>query len=129
MDGSDELNELTNKVIGAAIRVHAALGPGLLELAYRRCLEYELRQLGLKVESEVWVTLNYGELTIHEAYRIDLLVNGVLVLEIKAVEKVLPVHHAQLLTYLKLAAKPVGLFFNFNSRRLPDDMKRMVNRV
>ncbi len=125
--GSDELNGITYKVIGAALRVHSKLGPGLLEHAYRRCLAHEIRRAGLIAECEVWVTLEYEGLSVPEAYRMDLLVENQLVVEVKAVEKVHPVHHAQVLTYLKLGSKPVGLFFNFNAKRLPDDIKRLIN--
>lgn len=125
--GSDELNNFTYKVIGAALKVHAQLGPGLLEHAYRRCLAQEVRNAGLAAECEVWITLEYKGLSIPDAYRMDLLVENQIVVEVKAVEKVLPVHHAQVLTYLKLACKPLGLFLNFNATRLPDDLKRIVN--
>jgi GxxExxY protein len=125
--GSDELNNITYKVIGAALRVHSRLGPGLLEHTYRRCLAQEIRLAGLSAECEVWITLDYEGLSIPEAYRMDILVENQVVVEVKAVEKVHPVHHAQVLTYLKLGSKPVGLFFNFNAKRLPDDMKRLVN--
>jgi GxxExxY protein len=125
--GSDELNNITYKVIGAALKVHSKLGPGLLEHAYRRCLAQELHNIDLKAECEVWVTLEYEGLSIPEAYRMDLLVEDQIVVEVKAVEKVLPVHHAQVLTYLKLASKPLGLFFNFNAKCLPDDLKRIAN--
>jgi GxxExxY protein len=125
--GSDELNGISYRIIGAALRVHAKLGPGLLEHAYRRCLVQEIRNVGLTADCEVSITLDYEGAVIPDAYRMDLLVEEQIVVEVKAVERVLPVHHSQLLTYLKLASKPLGLFFNFNTKRLPDDMKRIVN--
>jgi GxxExxY protein len=129
MDGSSELNDWSNVVIGAALTVHRKLGPGLLEHVYRSCLAHEVSKAGLKVESELMLALSYDELIIPAAYRLDLLVEGVIIIEIKAVEKVIPVHHAQLLTYLKLMNKPLGLFFNFNTTLLADGMKRMANRL
>jgi GxxExxY protein len=129
MDGSSELNDWSNVVIGAALTVHRKLGPGLLEHVYRSCLAHEVSKAGLKVESELMLALSYDELIIPAAYRLDLLVEGVIIIEIKAVEKVIPVHHAQLLTYLKLMNKPLGLFFNFNTPLLADGMKRMANRL
>src|SRR5262245_11675995 len=113
MDGSDELNEWSNRAIGAALLVHRKLGPGLLEHVYRSCLAHEIGKAGLKVESELMLALGYDDLVIPAAYRLDLLVEGSIIIEVKAVEKVIPVHHAQLLTYLKLMKKPLGLFFNF----------------
>lgn len=127
MDGSTELNDWSNMVIGAALTVHRKLGPGLLEHVYRSCLAHEIYKAGLKVESELMLALSYDELIIPAAYRLDLLVEGAIIIEVKAVEKVIPVHHAQLLTYLKLMNKPLGLFFNFNTTLLADGMKRMAN--
>lgn len=129
MDGSDEINELSNAAIGAALTVHRRLGPGLLEHVYRACLAHEIGKLALKVDTEVPLALSYDELIITGVYRLDILVEGSLIIEIKAVEKVLPVHHSQLLTYLKLMKKPLGLFFNFNSVLLADGMKRMANNL
>lgn len=127
MDGSEELNALTGSIIGAAIRVHTRLGPGLLEHAYSRCLRYELERAGHKVESELLLDLEYEGLVVPAAYRIDLVVGGVVVVEVKAIHKLLPVHHSQVLTYLKLTKKKVGLLFNFNVTVLPDGLKRIVN--
>jgi GxxExxY protein len=129
MDGSDELNELTGQIIEAAFKVHRRLGPGLLEHVYKKCLAHELGRTGLKVATEVSVSLRYDELLIESAYRLDVLVEDSVIVEIKAVEKVLPVHHAQLLTYLKLENKPVGLFLNFNTKRLSDDLKRIAHNL
>jgi GxxExxY protein len=107
MDGTIN-NDLTGKVIGAAIRVHTRLGPGLLEHTYRRCLAYELEKLALKVCQEVTLDLRYDNLFVVGAYKIDLLVDDILVVEIKAVEKLQPVHHSQVITYLKLGRKPMA---------------------
>ena len=127
MDSPPELNDITGAIIGAGIKVHTRLGPGLLEHAYKRCLGHELRKAGLSVAAEVPVALEYDELTIADAYRLDLLVEDTVIVEVKAVEKVLPVHHAQILTYLKLTEKTVGLLLNFNVIRLPEGIKRLVN--
>jgi GxxExxY protein len=127
MDGSESINRMTGQVIGAAIKVHSAWGPGLLEHTYRKCLAYELKKSGLEVQQEIYLDLKYDELLIVGAYRLDLLVENALIVEVKAIEKILPVHHAQLLTYLKLGRKSVGLLLNFNSPRLVDGLKRLVN--
>lgn len=129
MDGSDEINALTGRVIGAAIKVHTTLGPGLLEHTYRRCLAFEIRKVGLRVAEEVPLNLTYDGLFVLGAYKLDLLVEDLLVVEVKAVEKLHPVHHAQILTYLKLGEKPIGLLLNFHAERLPDGLKRFVNKL
>ncbi len=121
------LFDLTEQVIGAALQVHKDLGPGLLESAYEECLSYELVQRALKVERQVGISLGYKSLSISNAYRIDLLVSDVLIVEIKTVDKVSPLHSAQLLTYLKLTGLEVGLLINFNSVMLRDGIKRYVN--
>ncbi|HEV8124438.1 MAG TPA: GxxExxY protein [Gemmatimonadales bacterium] len=127
MDGTEQVNRWTEIVIGLALKVHKRLGPGLLEHVYRKCLAYEIAKAGLEVAAEVPVSLAYDDLRIEAAYRLDILVENAVIVEVKAVEKVLPVHHSQLLTYLRLDSKPVGIFFNFNTNRLSDDLKRMVN--
>jgi GxxExxY protein len=129
MDGSDRINELTGRTIGSAIRIHTRLGPGLLEHTYRRCLAFELRKEGLRVDEEVALDLRYDELLVLGAYKIDLLVENILVVEIKAIEKITPVHHSQVLTYLKLGKKSIGLLINFNALRLTDGLKRFVNTL
>ena len=103
MDGNDNINGLTNAIIAGAIRVHARLGPGLLEHAYLKCLSYELERKGLRVATELPLALRYENLRVEGAYRVDLLVEDTVIVEVKAVEKVLPVHCSQLLTYLKLS--------------------------
>ena len=117
---SPEINALTRKVIGCAMAVHSALGPGLLESAYEACLIFELRRAGLHVEVDVHVPLLYHGVKIDCGFRLDLLVEGIVIVELKAVSAILPVHEAQLLTYLKLTGKPVGLLFNFNVVLLKD---------
>lgn len=118
------LNRLTAMIIGAAIEVHRYLGPGLLESAYELCLLYELERLGLRVERQKGLPLVYKEIGLEIGYRIDLLVEGLIVVEIKAVENVLPVHEAQVLTYLKLSGCPLGLLLNFNVPLLKDGIRR-----
>lgn len=129
MDGSEQLNDCTGTIIEAAFTIHRRPGPGLLEYAHRTCLAYEIAKKGLKADLEVPLALEYEGLLLDAAYRLDILVENTVIIEVKAVEKVLPVHHAQLLTYLKLASKPVGLFLNFNAKRLSEGMKRMVNNL
>lgn len=126
VDRFAEADPLTREIIGAAIEVHRALGPGLLESAYHACLCRELEARGVAFESELDLPLVYRGSLVDCAYRIDLLVGGLVVVELKAVEKILPVHEAQLLTYLKLSKKPVGLLFNFNSAYLRDAIVRRV---
>ena len=122
--GSKKENLLTSSIIGSALRVHRTLGPGLLEHAYLRCLCYELEAASHEVEAEVFVDLVYGAMVVERAYRLDLIVDRSVIVEIKAVEKVLPVHHAQVLTYLKLTRKSLGLLVNFNTKSLLDGLKR-----
>jgi len=122
-----EINELTSKVIGLAIEVHRQLGPGMLENIYQQCLEYELRSDGFAVESEVSLPVSYKGMEFKNAYRIDLLVENRLVVELKAVEKILPVHSAQLLSYLKLSGHEIGLLINFNVAQLKSGIKRIIN--
>jgi GxxExxY protein len=121
------LFKLSERVIGAAITVHKALGPGLLESTYEECLSYELVQLDMKVERQVGLPISYKALNLTNAYRMDLVVDGALVVEIKNVDRISRVHTAQLLTYLKLSGIQAGLIFNFNSVLLRDGMKRYVN--
>jgi GxxExxY protein len=121
------LFQLSEKVIGAALVVHRALGPGLLESTYEECLSYELVQVDLKVERQVALPLSYKGLNMPSAYRIDLVVNGVLIVEVKNVEQLTRLHTSQLLTYLKLSGLRAGLILNFNSPMLRDGIKRYVN--
>lgn len=122
------LDALSNRVIGAAIAVHRALGPGLLESVYEACLAEELRHLGIPAQSQVPVPASYKGITLALGFRIDLLVADAIVVEIKAAEAIRPVHRAQLLTYLKFSGLRLGLLFNFHSRVLADSgIKRVVN--
>lgn len=121
-----ELSELTKEIIGSAIEVHKLLGPGLLESAYEKCLEYELTNKGLSVERQKAIPIIYKELNLDYGYRIDLLVENKVVIEIKSVDEFHPVHEAQILTYLKFAEKKVGLLINFNVKLLKEGIKRYV---
>ena len=121
------LDELRERVIGCAIAVHRALGPGLLESIYRDCLVIELKAAGLSVEQERCVCLHYRGERVATALRIDLVVNGLLVVEIKAVERLHPVYSAQVITYLKLSELPEGLLINFNATTLRAGLKKLVH--
>lgn len=118
---------LTGIVIEAAIRVHQQLGPGLLESAYRECLLYELREVGLRVEREKPLPIVYKKVRLDHGYRIDLLVENKLVVEIKTVEELTAVHFAQVLTYLRLGSYPYGLLMNFNETLLKHGLRRLIN--
>ena len=120
-----ELNRITERIIGAAIEVHRNLGPGLLESTYHACLVHELRQRGAGVESEKALPVVYKGVTLDCGYRIDLLVEGTVIVELKAVDELIPTHEAQLLSYLKLSGLPVGLLINFNVRQLTQGIKRL----
>ncbi|MFV0180636.1 GxxExxY protein [Empedobacter falsenii] len=122
-------NEIATKIIGCAINVHSALGPGLLESAYKECLYYELNQNGLYVEKEKPMPLVFKEVKLNCGYRIDLLVENKIVIEIISVEGLNNVHLAQTLTYLKLGNYKLGLLMNFNTFRLKDGLKRVVNQL
>ena len=115
------------EVVDAAIQVHRALGPGLLESVYEQCLHYELTTRGVIAERQVAVPVRYKAVEIDAGFRLDLLVDGVLVVELKAVDALAPLHDAQLLTYLKLTGLHLGLLLNFNVPRMKDGLKRLVN--
>jgi len=121
------INELTEKIIGAAIEVHRTLGPGLLESAYQEYLFYELTSLGFKVEKEKALPIIYKEVKLDHRYRIDLLVENKIVLELKTVESLTDVHTAQILTYLKLGEYRLGLLINFHTKLLKNGLKRYIN--
>jgi len=123
-----EINEITDKIIGCAIKVHTELGPGLLESAYQECLFYELKSAGLYKEKEKPLPLIYKEVSLECGYRIDLLVEKKVVVELKSVETLTDVHMAQILTYLKLSNNKIGLLINFNVYRLKDGLKRLINK-
>lgn len=120
-------NRLTSEIIGACIEVHRELGPGLLESAYEHCLIYELKDRGIFVEQQVFLPVVYKKTQLDVGYRIDLLVENEIILEIKAVKELEPIHTAQLLTYLKLKKLHLGLLINFNSIRVVDGIKRVIN--
>jgi GxxExxY protein len=121
------INQVTGQIVDAAMKVHSALGPGLLESAYQGCLLYELRKRGLKVLPEVVQPVLYDGVRIDVGYRIDLLVEDCVIVELKSVDKLAPIHEAQILTYLKLSGTSVGLLLNFNVLHMRDGVKRMVN--
>lgn len=123
----DYLNKLSNEVIGAAIEVHRDLGAGLLESTYELSLQHELTLRGIESVRQVLLPIRYKDLEIPEAYRIDLLVENCLVVEFKVVESLLPIHSAQLLTYLRMSNKHLGLLINFHNVRLKDGIKRLFN--
>ncbi len=123
------INEVSGQVVDTAMKVHSALGPGLLESAYEACLLHDLRKRGRKVLSQVALPVVYDGVKIDVGYRIDLLVEDVVIVELKAVEKLLPIHDAQLLSYLKLGGYRLGLLINFNVLHLKDGIKRKVNNL
>ncbi len=118
--------ELTEKIIGLAINVHKELGPGLLENTYKQCLAYELQKANLNFQLEVNCPIIYKKIKISCGFRIDILVEDKIIIELKSVDKIIPIHEAQLLTYMKLLNKRVGLIINFNEQLLRDGVKRMV---
>jgi len=123
----EEIDSLSNKIIGAAIEVHRLLGPGLLESAYEECLSKELDIRGIKVKRQVILPIEYKGIKIESAYRLDLLVEDKIILELKSVAAIEPIHESQLLTYLKLTKLWLGLVINFNVPLLKDGIKRIVN--
>ena len=122
-------NEISSLIIGKAIEVHKNLGPGLLESAYRECLSYEIRNIGLKVENEKPMPIIYKELKLDHGYRMDILVENKVVVELKTVDAIIDVHEAQILTYLKLGNYKLSLLINFNVKMLKDGIKRFVNNL
>jgi GxxExxY protein len=121
------INQLTGQIIAAAMRVHTALGPGLLESAYHACLLHEIRKCGLRVESQVGLPVIYEGEKIDLGYRIDLIVADSVIVEIKCVEAINPVHKSQLVSYMRLSGRQVGLLINFHVEHLKDGIKRMVD--
>ena len=122
-------NEISEKIIGCAIEVHKSLGPGLLESAYLECLFYELEKTGMHVEKQKPLPLIYKEVKMDVGYRIDILVEHKVVIELKSVDALNKIHIAQVLTYLKLSGCKLGLLMNFNVLRLVDGLKRLVNKL
>ncbi|WP_414754199.1 GxxExxY protein [Anabaena sp. CCY 9910] len=124
-----EENDLTGMIIGCGMRVHTVLGPGLLESAYEECLFYELRREGLRVGRQIPVPLVYKEVELDCVYRLDLIVENKVIVEIKSVESLKPIHAVQLLTYLKLTNCKLGLILNFNVLHLKEGIKRVANNL
>nr|WP_315157073.1 GxxExxY protein [uncultured Flavobacterium sp.] len=120
-----ELNDLTYKIIGCAYKVHAELGPGLLESTYEVCLEHELLKAGLAIERQKALPVIYDDIKLDAGYKIDILVNSQIILELKSVDELAPIHQAQLMTYLKLSGLKLGLLLNFNVK----DMKKGIKRI
>lgn len=121
-----EINQITEKIIGCAIEVHKNLGPGLLESAYEECLVFELNKVGLKVDRQKAVPVVYKDIKLDCGYRLDILVENTVVIELKVVDAINPVHEAQILTYMKFANKNIGLLINFNVTVLKNGIKRFV---
>jgi GxxExxY protein len=122
-------NEIARKIIGCAINVHKALGPGLLESSYEECLAYEIKKTGMRVERQKSLPLIYEEIKMEVGYRIDLLVEEKVIIELKAVETLNDIHLAQILTYLKLSNCKLGLLMNFNVTKVVDGIKRVANNL
>lgn len=127
-ENAESMDTLTGIIIGAAIEVHRNLGPGLLESAYEACLAFELKNRGLKVERQVELPLCYKGMHLDCGYRLDLLVNNAVIVELKAVHEIAPIFQAQLMSYLKLSGRKVGLLINFNVLMLKDGIIRLVNK-
>ena len=127
MDERERFDRLTDEIIGSAIEVHRSLGPGLLESAYETCLAYELGERGFNVERQKSLPVIYREVKLEAGYRLDLLVNGSVIVEVKAVERLLPIHDAQLISYLGLSGCSLGLLINFNVKLLKHGIRRLVN--
>jgi GxxExxY protein len=129
LTSQDELNAISYKIIGLAIEVHKQLGPGLLESAYQECLYYEIVNSGLIVERQKALPIIYKDIKLDHGYRIDLLIENKIVIELKTIEAFTDVHFAQILTYLKLGNYPLGLLINFNSKILKNNIKRFINTL
>ena len=122
-----EITKLSYEITGFAIKVHKKLGPGLLESVYEQCLKFELERNGYDVKQQLIVKIEYDDLELESDLRIDLLVNDTIVIELKSVENLLPIHQAQILTYMKILQKPQGLLINFNTTNITQSMKPFVN--
>lgn len=127
MNEKDRLDQITHRIIGAAIEVHKILGPGLLESAYEACLAYEIRQLGYEVKQQKPLPVTYKDVKLDCGYRLDLVVEDAVIVEIKAIEQLAPIHDAQQISYLRLTNKRVGLLINFHVTLLKNGVKRIVN--
>lgn len=128
-ESRNKLDAITYKIIGLAIEVHRQLGPGLLESAYQECLYYEILNSGLSVERQKVLPIIYKDIKLDHGYRIDLLIENTIVIELKTVEAFTDVHFAQILTYLKLGNYPLGLLINFDSKILKNNIKRFINTL
>lgn len=122
-----DVEDIAREIVDSAVKIHRALGPGLLESAYQRCLAYELQKRGLQVETEIYLPVIYDGQQIDASYRLDMLVEDVVIIENKAVEKLLPIHKAQILTYLKLRQLWLGFLINWNVRLIKHGINRVVN--
>lgn len=122
----EDINDLSYKILGCVYDVHSKLGPGLLESTYEICLEFELKKAGFAVQRQLILPIMYGDVKIDAGYRLDLLVESRVILELKAVEKILPIHEAQLMTYLKLSGLELGLLLNFNVQRMQHGISRKI---
>lgn len=122
-----EVTQLSYDIVGCAIKVHKELGPGLLESVYELCLAYELKEKGYLVDQQITTKINYGKIEIETPLKVDLLVNETIIVEIKTVEKLLPVHQAQLMTYMKILKKPQGLLINFYTENITKAMIPLIN--
>ena len=122
-----QLNEISGEIVDAAFKVHSQLGPGLLESVYERVLAYELRKRGFMVEIQQAVPIRYDGIDFDEGFRLDLLVNDVIIVEVKSIEEIAPIHKKQLLTYLKLRDKRLGLLINFNVELIKQGITRIAN--
>ncbi len=123
---SSEHDSTAHEIVDSAFPVHRALGPGLLESVYEQCLTYELQSRGYKIERQVGLPVVYRDVRLEAGFRIDILVNDLIVIELKTVERLLPIHEAQLLTYLKLSGKRLGLLLNFNVPLIKDGIRRLA---
>ena len=121
-----EINDLAYSIVGCAIEVHKNIGPGLLESVYQKCLIEELRQLGFDVKSQVWIPVNYKGKILESSLKLDLLINDIIVVELKAQDNMIPLYKAQLLSYLKLSGKPKGLLINFHTENITKGLVSMV---
>ena len=126
---NQNINSITQKIIGSAITIHKELGPGLLESSYEACLAYELAQLNLKFERQKGLPISYRGVKLDCGYRIDFIVEDRVIIELKAVEKLEPIHEAQILSYLKLSHCEIGLLINFNVKLIKHGIRRFANRV
>jgi GxxExxY protein len=124
---AERLNQISEIIIGAAIRVHRALGPGLLESVYLACLVYELAAEGLRIETQRALPVVYRGVRLECGFRADVVVEGCVIVEVKSVERLAPVHEAQMITYLRLSGCPLGLVLNFNTKLMKDGVNRVVN--